>query len=200
MDRELWRRNVLNTINYIYWTTAGNVQDDRVNTKHKTPRNVLPNTIYSWNKNDVLHLWIIQYAEIALAEAARENFSFSKLMLQIVKIYRPSICRPLRQLWAIRYNMQLENILFSPSLFKCWVQYWYVVRFVFNASVIPNITYILHYNVSLSTFATVESFDKHFCKYKSNLGQVCFIFSQAIMYFCLIRFSFQNSWCPTVNI
>ena len=77
----------------------------------------------------------------------------------------------------------------------------YIVRFVFNTSVIPNITYILHYNViSLSAFATVESFDKNFCKYKSNLRQVCFIFSQAIIYLCLIRSSFQNSWRLTVNI
>ena len=70
------------------------------NFEGKTPWNVLPNT------------------EIALAEAARKNFSFSKLMLQIVKIFRPSICRPSRQLRAIRYDMQLENILFSPPLFQ----------------------------------------------------------------------------------
>ena len=48
-------------------------QDGR-NFDDKTPWNVLPNTIYSQNKN-VLNLWIIQKAEIALAKAARENFS-----------------------------------------------------------------------------------------------------------------------------
>ena len=47
VDLELWRRNVLNTCNYIYRMTAGIL---------KTKRNVLPNTIYSGNKSDVLHL------------------------------------------------------------------------------------------------------------------------------------------------
>ena len=51
--------------------------DDGRNFEDKMPWNVLPNTIYSRNKNDVLHLWIFQKAEIALAEA-RENFSFLK--------------------------------------------------------------------------------------------------------------------------
>ena len=53
------------------------LSDDGRNFEDKTPWNVLPNTIYSWNKN-VLHLWIFQKAEIALAEAARENFSLLK--------------------------------------------------------------------------------------------------------------------------
>ena len=52
---------------------------DGRNFEDKTPWNVLPNTIYSQNKNDVsLHLWILQKAETALDEAARENFSFLK--------------------------------------------------------------------------------------------------------------------------
>ena len=52
--------------------------DDGRNFEDKTPGNVLPNTIYSRDKHDVLQLQIFQKADIALAEAARENFSFSK--------------------------------------------------------------------------------------------------------------------------
>ena len=52
--------------------------DDGWNFEDKTPGNVLPNTIYSRNKHDVLQLRIFKKADIALAEAARENFSFSK--------------------------------------------------------------------------------------------------------------------------
>ena len=33
---------------------------------------------YLGNKNDLSHLWVFQKAEIALAEAVRENFSFWK--------------------------------------------------------------------------------------------------------------------------
>ena len=55
--------------------------DDSRNFEDKTPWNVLPNTIYSRNKNDMLHLWIFRKAEIALVEAARENFSFLKTSL-----------------------------------------------------------------------------------------------------------------------
>ena len=131
----------------------------------KTKRNGLPNTIYSLTKSDVLHLGIFQKGEIALAEAARENFSFlknsraqidSKLnskpydyllhirpssiicskdeinyvrinvtgcknlsAFKIVAGHEIPFCRPSRQLLAIRYiNRQLENILFSPSLFQ----------------------------------------------------------------------------------
>lgn len=80
--------------------------------------------------------------------------------------------RPSPQLPAIRYNRQLKNILFSPSLFQCcWVQYWYIVRFVFNIAVNPIITYILHYNVSLSTFATVERPSSH--SVNINIRQIC---------------------------
>ena len=52
--------------------------DDGRYFEDKKPGNVLPNTIYSRNKHDVLQLRIFQKADIALAEAARENFSFSK--------------------------------------------------------------------------------------------------------------------------
>ena len=52
--------------------------DDGRNFEDKTKHNLLPNTIYSQNKSDVLHWWISQKGEIALAEAARENFSFLK--------------------------------------------------------------------------------------------------------------------------
>ena len=52
--------------------------DDGRNFEDNTPGNLLPNTIYSRNKHDVLQLRIFQKADIALAEAARKNFSFSK--------------------------------------------------------------------------------------------------------------------------
>ena len=63
-----------NTVKYIYWMTAGFL---------KTKRNGPPNTIYSRNKSDVLHLWIFQKGEIALAKAARESFSFVKNLMRI---------------------------------------------------------------------------------------------------------------------
>ena len=55
-------------------------EDGIRNFEDKTPWNVLLNTIDSENKNDVLHLWIFQQAEINCTrpEAARENFSSSK--------------------------------------------------------------------------------------------------------------------------
>ena len=124
VDRELWRRNVLNTIIFPEWrpgtsrmteckhkymyrmTTARNFEDKtafipntfysrnkyrertagqrRGNTNIFTGwrhqefwRQILPNKIYSRNKNDVLNLGIFQQAEIALARK-RENFSFLK--------------------------------------------------------------------------------------------------------------------------
>ena len=50
--------------------------DDGRNFEDETPGNILPNTIYSRNRHDVLQLRIFQQADIALVEAARENFSF----------------------------------------------------------------------------------------------------------------------------
>ena len=42
--------------------------DDSIrNFEDKTPWNFLLNTIYSQNKKELLHLWIFQQAEIALA-------------------------------------------------------------------------------------------------------------------------------------
>ena len=47
--------------------TQIHIPDDGIrNFEDKTSWNFPPNTIYSRNKNDVLHLWIFQQAEIAL--------------------------------------------------------------------------------------------------------------------------------------
>ena len=66
---------------------------------------------------------------------------------------------------------------------------------------------IANYNVSLSTFATVDRPSSRsvniFVKHKSNLCWVCFIFSEAIIgqiYQCLVRFSFENLWRLTVKV
>ena len=48
-----------------------------------------------------------------------------------------------------------------------------MVRFVFNIAVIPNITYILHYNASLSTFATVERPSSRSVNIFVNVSQIC---------------------------
>ena len=90
-------------------------------------------------------------------------------------MYRPSklklFCWPSRQLLAIFYNRQLQNILYSPVFFQhCWVQYWYRVL---NIAIIPNITYILHYNVSLSTFATVDRPSSRSVNIFVNISQIC---------------------------
>ena len=46
------------------------------------------------------------------------------------------------------------SVLLSPILI-------YSPFFVFNIAVIPNITHILRYGASLSTFATIKLFGKH---------------------------------------
>ena len=104
VDRELWRRNVQDTAIFIEWrpgtsrmTELTNNFEDKthgiprtysrtVERKHKyiyrmtagilkTKRH---ETYYPTQFIHGLHLWIFQKAEIALAEAARENFSLLK--------------------------------------------------------------------------------------------------------------------------
>ena len=173
----------------------------------------------------MLQLWVFQRAESALAEVARENFSFFKnspshelipnwtrnsmiylhirhcninyskdknnsvpikitgcknlSAFKIVAGHETLFCWLSLELQAIRYNSSLINlklvILFSPLLFEdCWVQYWYIVHFVFNIAVIPNIKYILHYNVSLSTFTTIKRLSSRLENIFVNISQICF--------------------------
>ena len=91
--------------------------------------------------------------------------------LKIVAVEETLFCRPSRQLLAICYNKQLENILFSPLLIQyCWFQYWYRVL---NIAIFPNITYILHYDLSLSTFATVDRPSSRSVNIFVNISQIC---------------------------
>ena len=102
-------------------------------------------------------------ARILIIEVVRKSVS------KIVALF----CRPTRQLLAIHYNSSVKNlqllIYLAPRCFHCRVQILKFSLSVFNMAVISNIKYILRYNVSTSspqptTFATVESFDKHICK------------------------------------
>ena len=83
--RNFEEKNGITKHNFIHVMNTENVQqdggeetqiflpDDGRNFEDKTPGNVLPNTIYSRDKHDVLQLQIFQKADIALAEA---NFRF----------------------------------------------------------------------------------------------------------------------------
>ena len=82
--QEFWGQNGITKHNFTHVMNTENVQqdggeetqiiylpDDGRNFEDKTPGNVLPNTINSRNKHDVLQLQIFQKADIALVEALR---------------------------------------------------------------------------------------------------------------------------------
>ena len=125
----------------------------------------------------ITYTWCIVICNKGENNSTRIDFTGCKNLsaFEIVAGHETLFCRPLRQLLAIRYNSSAINSkLFSPSLFQyCWIQYWYIVRFVRNTAVIPNIKYILHYNVCVLTFATVERPSCRSANIFVNISQIC---------------------------
>ena len=150
---------------------------------------VLPSTLLKFTNQ--LHRNWIQLTDV---------FLYSLMELKTVRT-SPQTCHPRSScylIYLISWNFFYPNgIAVLSSSFMFW-----------SDNVIWN-SCISHYNISLSTFTTVEaranveSFGKYVWKYKSNLRWVCFIFSKAIigqMYLCLVHFSLGNWWHLTVII
>ena len=88
------------------------LSDDGIrNFEDKTSRNFPPNTIYSRNKNDMLHLWSFQQAEIALTRKALVRISAFWNWFQ-TKL--ETVCLPTHN--ALQYVVRMRIILFKLRL------------------------------------------------------------------------------------